>query len=533
MNIIFVRHGEATDNVREILSDKEIYFSILTDAGLNAVKQTAKTIDKVDKIYISPLPRTIQTAKILYEKFPTAEAIIDNRLRELQYGRYSGGKNNPSLDAIREGQIAGDYFTRFGKYGDNKLDIERRLSLFLLDVSTNNFKDNTVVIVSHGSVISFMKRILNLKTPHTKTGKAEFFTINDWSDLSSRIEHLEAIVNARKSSFSSKVDRIKNINIQDEYRAIVQDLYNSVELPRSTLDWLVKGLNDELAVENNAIFEPDKPIVICPFYNFDNFARKWFDHYKRLGVVNYVMIDNNSTDSGLDIIKEYSETLNITTLKASGNYNCFRACGWRQQIMEKYGQNRWYLNVDSDELFSYDGYKEVSINDFVAKLDGVKLVKSLMVDVYPRGSVLEALSVDEFRYVDKNTYIMSKNDLYGNRFYGGPRFRIMGIRSSLQKSPLVFYTGKELLVNDHYYYPGHINRESVFRSYLLHYKFLPGDIDKYQGFAENGVHYDNSKDYKRYISKIASDPGLKLFDESVSMPVSEFRLSDLIDRNIR
>lgn len=30
MNIIFMRHGEATNNKDEFLSDKEIYWSILT-----------------------------------------------------------------------------------------------------------------------------------------------------------------------------------------------------------------------------------------------------------------------------------------------------------------------------------------------------------------------------------------------------------------------------------------------------------------------------------------------------------------------
>ena len=533
MNIIFMRHGEATDNIREILSDKEIYFSILTDAGFSEAAQTIKSIDKVDKIYISPLPRTIQTAKILYEKFPTAEAVIDDRLREIQYGRYSGQKNNSSLDIIREKQIAGDYFTRFGKYGDNKFDIEMRLSLFLRDMSTRNFDNNTIAIVSHGSVISFMKRILNLKTPHTKTGKAEFFTINDWSDLNDRIKHLETIADARKHTFNREVDHIENVDVQNKYRYIVEELYNSVELPESTLGWLVKGHNDDLAVEQEATFDPNKPILICPFYNFDNFAQKWFEHYRGLGVVNYIMIDNNSTDLNLDIIKSQNNGLNIKIMKASGRYNCFRACGWRQQIMDKCGQNKWYLNVDSDELFSYDNSDRVNINDFIKKLDGFKLVKSLMVDVYPRGPVLEVSSVDEFQYVDKNTYMMSKNDLYGDRFYGGPRFRVVGIQPSLQKIPLIFYTGQELLINDHYYYPGYINKESVFRSYLLHYKFLPGDMCKYKDFAESGVHYDNSKEYKHYLSKVTSDPGFKLFDESVSIPVSEFKLSNLIDDSVK
>ena len=30
MNIIFMRHGEATDNVKELISDREIYWSVLT-----------------------------------------------------------------------------------------------------------------------------------------------------------------------------------------------------------------------------------------------------------------------------------------------------------------------------------------------------------------------------------------------------------------------------------------------------------------------------------------------------------------------
>ena len=31
MNIIFMRHGNATDNVKKIISDKEIYWSTLTE----------------------------------------------------------------------------------------------------------------------------------------------------------------------------------------------------------------------------------------------------------------------------------------------------------------------------------------------------------------------------------------------------------------------------------------------------------------------------------------------------------------------
>ena len=89
MNLIFMRHGEATDNVKEIISDKEIYWSVLTEDGENGVKESVKAINlDVDKIYISPLPRTIQTAHFLSEKFPSVETIIDDRIKEIQYGKY-------------------------------------------------------------------------------------------------------------------------------------------------------------------------------------------------------------------------------------------------------------------------------------------------------------------------------------------------------------------------------------------------------------------------------------------------------------
>lgn len=194
MNIIFMRHGEATDNVKGILSDKEIYWSVLTEAGEKTARETADSLDyNIDKAYVSPLPRTIQTAHIVAEKFNNVEFVIDNRLREIQYGKYSGQQNNTELDNTRIKQINGDYFVRFGDTGDNKYDIEKRLSDFLQDVVKNNAVGSTILIVSHGSITSYMKRILNLKSPHLSTGKAEVFFNVDFSHLFEKVRELEEI----------------------------------------------------------------------------------------------------------------------------------------------------------------------------------------------------------------------------------------------------------------------------------------------------------------------------------------------------
>ena len=194
MNIIFMRHGEATDNVRGIISDKEIYWSVLTENGIKTAKETIKDLPKqIDKMYVSPLPRTIQTAHFVYEAYPTISATIDNRIREIDNGKYSGQQNNEDLDQTRMKQIAGDYFVRFGDYGENKFEIETRLCSFLKDVFEQNPKDSTIMVVSHGSVTSFMKRILKLKSPHIKTGKAEIFENVDDNVVKKHLEELQTI----------------------------------------------------------------------------------------------------------------------------------------------------------------------------------------------------------------------------------------------------------------------------------------------------------------------------------------------------
>ena len=196
MNLIFMRHGEATDNVKGLISDKEIYWSVLTEEGIKTVKETVNLLPaNINTMYVSPFPRTIQTANYVFEKYPNINVHIDNRLREIFYGKYSHAKNNNELDEIRRKQIAGDYFTRFGDFGENKYEIEKRLTEFLLDVYNNNNEDDTVLIVSHGSITSYMKRILNVKSEHLEKGKIDIFNNVDFSKLFEHNENLNKISN--------------------------------------------------------------------------------------------------------------------------------------------------------------------------------------------------------------------------------------------------------------------------------------------------------------------------------------------------
>ena len=78
---------------------------------------------------------------------------------------------------IRENEIVNDksYF-----YYDNKL----------IDYVINKNKDSNIVIVSHGSVISYMKRILNIKSSHIQKGKIEIFNNVNFEPLFDQIKKL-------------------------------------------------------------------------------------------------------------------------------------------------------------------------------------------------------------------------------------------------------------------------------------------------------------------------------------------------------
>lgn len=207
MNLILLRHGEATDNVKELISDKEIYWSVLTEKGKETVMESINYLPiNINKVYVSPLPRTIQTANYVYEKYPDIEFIIDDRIREIKYGKYTHKKNNEELDEVRNKQIKGDYFTRFGDYGENKYDIELRLSEFLIDIYKNHKDDETILIVTHGSISSYIKRILKVKSSHLQTGKLEVFNDIDFEPTFKNMELLNSMKNKHDKDINIKRD---------------------------------------------------------------------------------------------------------------------------------------------------------------------------------------------------------------------------------------------------------------------------------------------------------------------------------------
>lgn len=456
MNIIFLRHGEATDNVKELFSDKEIYWSTLTENGINTAKESITTLPKtIDKIYVSPLPRTIETAHYVYELYPNTEVVIDNRIREINHGIYTHQKNNEDLDNTRIKQINGDYFIRLGIKGENNFDIESRLCSFLKDLYESNLKDNTIMVVSHGSITSYMKRILKIKTPHIQTGKTEIFNDVDFNPLFEHIKKLETIKEEKINSRLSKIEHIESKKLKSSLESLIKNEFNNVDITEDMFNDYIEGLNSNDLVQVTDTKFDNGIILVCFYDNFEEFASRWIEHYLSIGIKNFVLVSNDSNDNSTNILKSYTDKVNISFWKLNKKYN--NLCGLKQRIFEHYKENT-YLTVEQYELFICKEHK--NINDLTNTL-------SLTLDVY---------SNEEKEYVDKSTYRISSTS-FGQMYYGGPLYRLTNKKVYLQKIPLIKYTGNEIYISSNFYYPFDINKTKN-SSYLLSYKRIENLYDK-------------------------------------------------------
>lgn len=103
-----------------------------------------------NKIFSSPLIRCQKLANAL---FSTEKIIMDNRLKELNFGHWEG----VSWDKIEQTDEARwwfeDYISRPCPGGESYNDLIFRVSAFINDLKTNCSTNDNLLIITHGGVI--------------------------------------------------------------------------------------------------------------------------------------------------------------------------------------------------------------------------------------------------------------------------------------------------------------------------------------------------------------------------------------------
>lgn len=157
MLIYIIRHGETNGNRNGVLQGWSN--QPLNDNGRKLAVVTAKALANVqfDVAYSSPLSRANETAEIIlrYNNNPTPKIIIDQRIKEINFGEWEGlgiTKENFSIPSERFNEFYSDTFNfPHSPSGESTWDVVKRTGDFLNEVLNNpEYQQKTILVATHG-----------------------------------------------------------------------------------------------------------------------------------------------------------------------------------------------------------------------------------------------------------------------------------------------------------------------------------------------------------------------------------------------
>ncbi|MBB6460798.1 DEAD/DEAH box helicase [Flammeovirga kamogawensis] len=164
--IYLVRHGQTAYNTKRIVQGRKI------DADLNEIgqKQGKLLFDaykdfKFDKLYVTSLKRTHQTAKGFIDKGLDYEIIPE--FDEMNYGDFEGNSiddftvDGKTVQSISDEWEAGN-FDAFPKNGETLFDVLQRLAVGLENIMQNENERNVLICMHSRSIRIFLCLLLDM-----------------------------------------------------------------------------------------------------------------------------------------------------------------------------------------------------------------------------------------------------------------------------------------------------------------------------------------------------------------------------------
>jgi probable phosphoglycerate mutase len=165
-SIIFLRHGQAKNNLERILTGRTPGVP-LTEKGIDQAEKAAKFLEhmNISAIYSSPIERAKHTAEIV-GKHNSLDVTIDDRLIELDMGKFTG---------VPYDEIFTSHGNVFMKFYNGELEIAhngvetfsevKKRILGIVDHVIEKHPDQNVVLVTHMDPIKAMLSTIVDLTP--------------------------------------------------------------------------------------------------------------------------------------------------------------------------------------------------------------------------------------------------------------------------------------------------------------------------------------------------------------------------------
>ncbi len=160
MELYVVRHGQTDWNKAHKIQGRANRSINLE--GIEQIEKTAKKLTEIDfdSVYVSPLERAVQTAKILRGD---EEFVLDDRIIEIGFGKLEGEiykgikEKKPEEFSDVEKRIV-DFFKFPDQYepvegGETYQSMLGRIDEFIEDLENKHKNEEKILVVSHATVI--------------------------------------------------------------------------------------------------------------------------------------------------------------------------------------------------------------------------------------------------------------------------------------------------------------------------------------------------------------------------------------------
>lgn len=153
MKLYLVRHGVTQDNIDGVHQTDE---TAINKKGQKQAQLVAKKLAniKIDKMYVSPLDRTYQTAEII-SKSLNVPILINENLKEIKKPTEIIGKAHKNIEAFRINEkIRKNYHNLSWHYSDeeNFRDIKKRCASFLKSIEKKSKEDEGILLITHNYI---------------------------------------------------------------------------------------------------------------------------------------------------------------------------------------------------------------------------------------------------------------------------------------------------------------------------------------------------------------------------------------------
>ena len=149
--IYLLRHAQSVANTKGILAGQDDSVE-LSKAGFKQAESLISYLSaiKFSKVYSSPLTRCVQTIAPVMEKNSKLDFQVDNRVIEMNYGKWSGRKlavlsKDPKWKNVQNNPAAFTF-----PQGESFKSMRKRVDLALADLKTKN---GPILVVTHGDII--------------------------------------------------------------------------------------------------------------------------------------------------------------------------------------------------------------------------------------------------------------------------------------------------------------------------------------------------------------------------------------------